>query len=70
MILKIGKIQIIFNKLSLHKRYLLNTIIELRSEIINDVLTYNRTGRIPVKKLIHKAKLIKKYSKRLRLLDM
>lgn len=70
MILKIGKIQIIFNKLGLHKRYLLNTIIELRSEIIKDVLTYNKTGRIPVKKLIHKAKLVKKYSKRLRLLDM
>jgi hypothetical protein len=41
----------------------------LRLEIIEDVLSYNRTNKIPVKDLKRKAKLIKKYSKRLKLIS-
>jgi hypothetical protein len=53
-----------------HKEYLWNSIYLLRQEIIDDVLSYNRTGVIPIKLLKHKAELIKKYSQRLRLLEM
>ena len=53
-----------------HKEYLWNSIYLLRQEIIDDVLSYNRTGIIPIKLLKHKAELIKKYSHRLRLLEM
>jgi hypothetical protein len=42
----------------------------LRNELIEDVLSYNRSGIMPVEKLKHKAELIKKYSQRLRLLEM
>lgn len=49
-----------------HENFLWRSISELRSEIIDDVLVGHRLGRIPIKRLIHKAKLIKKYSRRLR----
>jgi hypothetical protein len=42
----------------------------LRQEIVEDVLSYNRSGIIPVKTLKHKADLIRKYSQRLKLLEM
>jgi hypothetical protein len=58
------------NRTNDHKEYLWNSIYLLRQEIIDDVLSYNRTGVIPIKLLKHKAELIKKYSQRLRLLEM
>lgn len=58
------------NRTKDHKEYLWNSIYLLRQEIIDDVLSYNRTGVIPIKLLKHKAELIKKYSHRLRLLEM
>jgi hypothetical protein len=58
------------NRTKDHKEYLWNNIYLLRQEIIDDVLSYNRTGIIPIKLLKHKAELIKKYSHRLRLLEM
>jgi hypothetical protein len=58
------------NRTNDHKEYLWNSIYLLRQEIIDDVLSYNRTGVIPIKLLKHKAELIKKYSHRLRLLEM
>ena len=71
------KIKIINNNLVIwvkrtkdHKEYLWNNIYLLRQEIIDDVLSYNRTNILPVVKLKHKAELIKKYSQRLRLLEM
>jgi len=42
----------------------------LRNELIEDVLSYNQNGIMPIKKLKNKAELIKKYSQRLRLLKM
>ena len=44
--------------------------VMLRQDIIEDVLSYNRSGIMPVEKLKHKADLIKKYSQRLKLLEM
>jgi hypothetical protein len=58
------------NRTKDHKEYLWNNIYLLRQEIIDDVLSYNRTGVIPIKLLKHKAELIRKYSHRLRLLEM
>ena len=58
------------NRTKDHKEYLWNSIYLLRQEIIYDVLSYNRTCVIPIKLLKHKAELIKKYSHRLRLLEM
>jgi len=58
------------NRTKDHKEYLWNSIYLLRQEIIDDVLSYNRTGVIPIKLLKHKAELIRKYSHRLRLLEM
>ena len=52
-----------------HKEELFKRICELRSEIIDDVLIADKAGRMPVKELKRKAKLIKKYSRRLRLLN-
>lgn len=58
------------NRTKDHKEYLWNSIYLLRQELIDDVLSYNRTGVIPIKLLKHKAELIRKYSHRLRLLEM
>lgn len=72
MKIKIGNKQIIIwvNRAKDHKNYIWNNIYMLRQEIIEDVLSYNRSGIIPVKTLKHKADLIKKYSQRLKLLEM
>ena len=72
MKIKIGNKQIIIwvNRTKDNKDYIWNNIYLLRQEIIEDVLSYNRSGIIPVKILKHKADLIKKYSQRLKLLEM
>lgn len=58
------------NRTKDHKDYLWNNIYMLRNELIEDVLSYNQNGIMPIKKLKNKAELIKKYSQRLRLLKM
>ena len=69
MIIKIGKIRIdTKSRTEKQREFLLNEIISLRAEIIDIVLIGEARNRIPVKELKIKAKLIKKYSRRLKLL--
>tara|TARA_B100000212_G_scaffold10380_1_gene7634 strand:+ start:617 stop:835 length:219 start_codon:yes stop_codon:yes gene_type:complete len=72
MKIKIGNKQIVIwvNRTKDHKDYIFKNIYMLRQDIIEDVLSYNRSGIMPIEKLKHKAELIKKYSQRLRLLEM
>lgn len=51
-----------------HEVYLWNSIYMLRSEVVDDVLQGSIQGRMPVKELKRKAELIRKYSRRLKLL--
>ena len=51
-----------------HEAYLWNSIYMLRSEVIDDVLQGSISGRMPVKELKRKAGLIRKYSRRLKLI--
>lgn len=69
MIIKIGNKTLICSRKREHQDYLWENINMLRLEIIEDVLSYNRTNKIPVKDLKRKATLIKKYSKRLKLIN-
>jgi len=69
MMIKIGNKTLICSRKREHQDYLWDNINMLRLEIIEDVLSYNRTNKIPVKDLKRKAKLIKKYSKRLQLIS-
>ena len=69
MIIKKGKIRIdTKSRTQRHREFLLNEIISLRAEIIDIVLQGEIKNRISVKELKIKAKLIKKYSRRLKLL--
>tara|TARA_B110000196_G_scaffold151100_1_gene130305 strand:+ start:198 stop:407 length:210 start_codon:yes stop_codon:yes gene_type:complete len=67
--IKIGNKTLICSRKREHQDYLWDNINMLRLEIIEDVLSYNRTNKIPVKDLKRKATLIKKYSKRLKLIN-
>ena len=70
MLIKIGKVRIDFeSRVSKHRRYLIDQIMDLRGEIIDIVLLGEARNRIPIHLLKTKAKLIKKYSRRLKLLD-
>ena len=69
MMIKIGNKTLICSRKREHEDYLWDNINMLRLEIIEDVLSYNRTNKIPVKDLKRKATLIKKYSKRLKLIN-
>jgi|TARA_B110000977_G_C10855589_1_gene407573 hypothetical protein len=69
MMIKIGNKTLICSRKREHQDYLWDNINMLRLEIIEDVLSYNRTNKIPVKDLKRKATLIKKYSKRLKLIS-
>ena len=51
-----------------HEAYLWNSIYMLRSEVVDDVLQGSISGRTPVKELKRKAGLIRKYSRRLKLI--
>ena len=53
-----------------HKNYIFDNIYRLRGEIINEVLTGTRKEKMPIKMLKHKACLILKYSRRLKLLHI
>jgi len=67
--IKIGNKTLICSRKREHQDYLWENINMLRLEIIEDVLSYNKTNKIPVKDLKRKATLIKKYSKRLKLIN-
>jgi hypothetical protein len=70
MIIKIGNQKLYCTRKADHKSYLFSRIMELRSEVIDEVLIGTQNNRIPVKLLKEKAKLIKKYSRRLKLIDI
>lgn len=59
MMIKIGNKTLICSRKREHEDYLWDNINMLRLEIIEDVLSYNRTNKIPVKDLKRKATLIK-----------
>ena len=70
MLIKIGKLRIDFeSRASKHRKYLIDQIMDLRAEIIEIVLLGEARNRIPIHILKTKAKLIKKYSRRLKLLN-
>jgi len=69
MKIKIGNKTILCTRKKDHKEFLFERILELRQEIIQDVLISSQKGRIPVKVLKHKAEMIRKYSRRLKLLS-
>jgi hypothetical protein len=70
MVIKIGRLKIDFeSRASKHRAYLFNEIMALREEIVELVLTGEARNRINIYDLKHKAKLIKKYSRRLKLLN-
>jgi len=71
MVIKIGKLRIDFeSRTSKHRAYLFDQIVALREEIIDIVLLGESRNRIPIHELKLKAKLIKKYSRRLKLLSI
>ena len=52
-----------------HASHLWFAIHTLRREVIDDVLQGSISGRMPIKTLKRKAELIRKYSRRLKLLE-
>ena len=69
MKIKIGNKTILCTRKKDHKDFLFERIMQLRLEIIEEVLRCSINNRIPVKALKHKAELIRKYSRRLRILS-
>lgn len=69
MTIKINGTTIVLSRKKEHKNYLWGEIYRLRQEIIDDVLDGHSRNRIPIKALKRKATLIKKYSRRLKLLE-
>jgi hypothetical protein len=69
MKIKIGNKTILCTRKKDHRDFLWERIIQLRNEIIQDVLESTLKNRIPVKLLKHKAELIRKYSRRLKILN-
>jgi len=71
MLIKIGKLRIdTVSRREKHRRFLIDEIIDIRNEIVDLVMTGHSNNRISVKELKIKAGLIKKYSRRLRLLNL
>jgi len=71
MQIKIGNVRIdTRSRASKHREYLWNQIHSLREEIIEIVLIGEARNRIAVTELKHRAALIKKYSRRLKLLHV
>ena len=71
MVIKIGKLRIDFeSRTSKHRAYLFDQIVALREEIIDIVLIGESRNRIPIHELKLKAKLIKKFSRSLKLLSI
>ena len=70
MLIKIGNVRIdTQSRVSKHRSYLYKQIIDLHQEIIDIVLEGEIRNRIPVHELKLKAKLLKKYRRRLKLLS-
>ena len=69
MQITIKGIKILCSRKRDHKELLWTRIHELRKEIVDMVLLGSLNGRIPVKLLKNNAMLIRKYSKRLKLLN-
>jgi hypothetical protein len=71
MLIRIGKLRIdTVSRREKHRRFLIDEIIDIRNEILDLVMTGHTNNRISVKELKLKAGLIKKYSRRLRLLNL
>jgi|TARA_S200002703_G_C3640910_1_gene196763 hypothetical protein len=69
MLIKIGRIKIdTESRVNKHKDYLYNSIRLLHQEIIDLVMDGETKNRLAIKELKSKAKLIKKYRRRLKLL--
>jgi hypothetical protein len=69
MLIKIGNIKIdTESRVSKHKTYLFNAIMLIHQEIVDMVLEGEAKNRLPIHELKLKAKLIKKYRRRLKLL--
>ena len=68
MKIKIGNKTILCTRKKDHRDFLFERIMQLRNEIVQDVLESTLKNRIPVKLLKHKAELIRKYSRRLKIL--
>ena len=68
MKIKIGNKTILCTRRRDHKDFLFERIMQLRNEIIQDVLEFSLKNKIPVKQLKRKAELLRKYSRRLKLL--
>jgi len=68
MKIKIGNKTILCTRKKDHRDFLFERIMQLRNEIVQDVLESTLKNKIPVKMLKHKAELIRKYSRRLKLL--
>lgn len=69
MKIKIGNKTILCTRRKDHRDFLFERIIQLRNEIVQEVLESSIKNRIPVKLLKHKALLIRKYSRRLKILS-
>jgi hypothetical protein len=69
MKIKIGNKTILCTRKKDHKEFLFERIMQLRNEIIQEVLLSSQSGRMPVKSLKHKANMIRKYSRRLKILS-
>ena len=69
MTIRIGEHKILCTRKKDHKDFLFERIMQLRNEIIQDVLESTLKNKIPVKSLKRKAELIRKYSRRLKILD-
>lgn len=69
MKIKIGNKTILCTRKKDHRDFLFERIMQLRNEIIQEVLLSSQNGRIPVKTLKHKANMIRKYSRRLKILS-
>jgi hypothetical protein len=71
MQIKIGNVRIdTRSRASKHREYLWDQIYSLREEIVEIVLIGEARNRIAVTELKHRAALIKKYSRRLKLLHV
>ena len=71
MLIRIGKLRIdTVSRREKHRRFLIDEIIDIRNEILDIVMTGHTNNRISVKELKLKAGLIKKYSRRLRLMNL
>lgn len=69
MQIKIGNVSFdTENRATRHRNFLWAEIYTLREEIVEIVLLGHASNRIPIRELKFKASLIKKYSRRLKLL--